>query len=73
MTWCLHVLGNTSFDLILPNLMSWVAERLGNQASYLKVAGLIPGSEKLCCVLGQGASPYLPRGNVPVLTLSRSG
>ena len=38
------------------------------------VAGSIPGRAKWNCVLGEGASPYLPRGgNVPVLTVSRSG
>ena len=42
-------------------------------ASNLKVAGLISGGAKLCCVFGHGTSPYLPRGNVPVLTVSRSG
>ena len=47
-----------------------MAERLGNRASNLKVAGSIPGRAKLCCVLGQGTSPYLPQGNVPVLTVS---
>ena len=45
---------------------SQVAERWGNQAVNLKVASLIPGRVKLCCVLGQGTSPYLPRGNGPV-------
>ena len=30
-----------------------------------KVASSIPGREKLCCVLGQGNSPYLPRGECP--------
>ena len=48
---------------------SQVAERLGNQ----KVAGSIPGCEKMTLVLDQGTSPCLPRGNVPVLTLSPSG
>ena len=50
-----------------------MAERLGKSASNKKVAGSIPGSAKLRCVLGQGTSPYLPRVNVPVLTVSRSG
>ena len=50
-----------------------MAERLGNQAINQKVADSIPGREKLCCVLGQGTLPYLPRGgDVPVLTVSRS-
>ena len=31
------------------------------------------GHAKWRSVLGQGISPYLPRGNVPVLTVSRSG
>ena len=38
----------------------------GNRATNQKVAGSIPGREKLCCVLGRGTSPYLPRGNVPI-------
>ena len=50
-----------------------MAERLGNRAIYQKVAGSIPGRAKLRCVFGQGNSPYLPRGIVPVLTVSRSG
>ena len=50
-----------------------MAERLGNRDTNQKVAGLIPGSAKLSCVPGQGTLPYLPRGNVPVLTVSRSG
>ena len=53
--------------------MSRVAERLGNRASNQRVVGPIPGRAKLRCVLGQGTSPYLPRGNVPVLSVSRSG
>ena len=44
---------------------SQVAERLGNRAGNLKVAGLIPGRSKWRCVLGQGTSPYLPRGECP--------
>ena len=52
---------------------SQLAERLGNWASNLKVASSIPGSAKLSYVLGQGTSPYLPRENVPVLTVNRSG
>ena len=49
--------------------------REGNRASNLKVASSTPGRvpKKLRCVLGQGTSPYLPRGNIPVLTVSRSG
>ena len=48
-----------------------MAERLGNWAINQKVAGLIPAVPK-GRVLGQGTSPYLPRGNVSVLTVSRS-
>ena len=44
-----------------------VAELLGNRACNQKVASLIPSRAKLRCVLGQGTSPYLHRGNVPVL------
>ena len=46
--------------------MSWgqMAEQLGDRAINQKVAGSIPGCEKLRCVLGQGTSPYLPCGNV---------
>ena len=50
-----------------------MAERLGNRASNQKVAGSILSCAKLRCVLEQGTSPYLPRGIVPVLTVSRSG
>ena len=46
-----------------------MAERLGNQATNQKVAGSIPGCEKNDIVPGQGTSLYLPRGNVPVLSL----
>ena len=49
-----------------------MAEWLGNRATNQKVAGLIPGCEILC-VLGQGTLFYLPRRNVPVLIVSRSG
>ena len=52
---------------------SQMAERLGNRAINQKLAGSIPGRDKLCCVLGRGTSPYLPRGNVPVVTVSHSG
>ena len=47
-----------------------MAERLGSWAINQKVVGSIPGRAKLHCVLGQGISPYLPRGNVSVLTVS---
>ena len=50
-----------------------MAEWLGNRANYQKVAGSNPGSEKLSYVLGQGASPYLSRGNVPVPTVGFFG
>ena len=46
---------------------SQMAERLGNRDINQQVAGLVSGCAKLCCVLGQG------RGNVPVLTVCRSG
>ena len=42
-----------------------MAEWLGNRAINQKVAGLSPGQAKLCCVLGQGTSPYLLRGECP--------
>ena len=42
-----------------------LAERLGNWAINQEVASSIPGRAKLCCVLGQGTSPYLPRGECP--------
>ena len=48
-----------------------MAEWLGNWAINHKVACSIPGRAK--CVFGQGTSPYLPCGNVPVLTVSHSG
>ena len=41
---------------------SKVAEWLGNRASNLKVASLIPGRVNWRCVLGQGTSSNLPRG-----------
>ena len=42
-----------------------MAERSGNRAINQKIAGSIPGREKLHCVLGQGTSPYLPQGECP--------
>ena len=42
-----------------------MAERLGNQAINHKLVGLSPGCAKLCSVLGQGTSPYLPRWECP--------
>ena len=50
-------------------LGSQVAERLGNRASNLKVASSIPGRAKLCCVLGQGTSPYSPFGGTSLYLL----
>ena len=47
-----------------------MAERLGSRAINQTVDGSIPGRAK--CVLGQSTSPYLPQGNVPVCTVSRS-
>ena len=44
---------------------SQVAERWGNRASNPKVARSIPGRCTWRCVLGQGTSPYLPRGEWP--------
>ena len=46
-----------------------MAERLGDWATNPKVDGSISGCEKLRYVPGQGTSPYLPRGNVPVLKI----
>ena len=42
-----------------------MAERLRSRAFNQKVAGCIPGHAKGCCVLGQGTSPYLLRGECP--------
>ena len=39
-----------------------MAERLGNRAINQMVVGLFHGRAKCRCVLGQGTSPYLPRG-----------
>ena len=50
-----------------------MAERLGSRAINQKVASSIPGHAKLRCVLGQGTSPYLLWGNVPVLYVSCYG
>ena len=46
-----------------------VGERLGNWASNLKVASSIPDRVKLCCVLGQGTTPYLPLGRMSLYLL----
>ena len=44
---------------------SQMAERWGSRAGNQKVAGSISCRAKWCCVLGQGTSPYLPRGECP--------
>ena len=51
---------------------SQVAERLGNRATNQKVAGLIPGPNYVVS-LGKALHPTCLGGNVPVLTVSRSG
>ena len=48
-------------------------ERLWNRASNQKVAGSIPGCAKMTVSLGKALHPTFLRGNVPVLTVSRSG
>ena len=50
-----------------------MAERLGNRASNLKVAGSIPGRENDVVSLGKALHPTCLGGNVPVLTVSRFG
>ena len=50
---------------VLHLLGSQVAERLGNRDSNQKVVGSCPGHAKWRCVLGQGTSPYFPRGECP--------
>ena len=45
--------------------VSQVAEGLELRASNLKVASSIPGRYTWRCVLGQGTSPHLPRGECP--------
>ena len=53
-------------DSVLSNESgSQMAERLGSWAINQKVASSIPGCAILCCVLGQGTSPYWPRGKYP--------
>ena len=42
-----------------------MAEWLGSRAINQKAVGSIPSRAKLRCVLGQGTSPYLPRGECP--------
>ena len=53
-----------------------MAELLGNLAINQRVAGWvagsIPGSEKLRCVLGQGTSPYLRQGRMSLYLLKIS-
>ena len=49
-----------------------MAERLGNRAINQKVAGLIL-AVKNDVSLGKALHPTSVRGNVPVLTVSRSG
>ena len=67
--WLEHLVIRSQVQTLHPLICvgSQVAERLGNGT------GSIPGHAKLCCVLGQGTSPNLPRGNVPVLPVSLSG
>ena len=50
-----------------------MGERLRNRAINQTVAGSILAVRNDVVSLGQGTSPYLPRGNVPVLAVSRSG
>ena len=51
-----------------------MAERLGSRTSNLKVAGSIPRQAKNDNVsLGNALHPTCLGGNVPVLTVSRSG
>ena len=42
-----------------------MAEQLGSRAINQKVAGSISDRGEGRCVLGQGTSPYLPRGECP--------
>ena len=50
-----------------------MAERLGNRAINKKVAGSIPGRAYDVVSLGKALHPACLGGNVPVLTVSRSG
>ena len=50
-----------------------MAERLGNRASNAKVAGSIPICKNDVVSLGKALDPTCLWGNVPVLTVSRSG
>ena len=58
-------MANTLLGAESPQRGSQMAEWLGNRAINQKVASSIPGLAKCCCVLGQGTSPYLPRGECP--------
>ena len=49
-----------------------MSERLGNRAIYQKVAGSIPAVQNYVS-LGKALHPTCLGGNVPVLTVSRSG
>ena len=50
-----------------------MAERLGNRAINQKVSGSIPGRAHDIVSLGKALHPTCFGGNVPVLTVSRSG
>ena len=50
-----------------------MAEWLRNQASNQKVAGSIPAVQNDVVSLGKALDPTGLEGNVPVLTVSRSG
>ena len=50
-----------------------MAERLENRTINQNVAGLIPGSANYVVSLGKALHPTCHGGNVPVLTISRSG
>ena len=50
-----------------------MAERLGNRANNLKVAGSIPGRANDVVSLGKALHPTCFGGIDPVLTVSRSG
>ena len=50
-----------------------MADRLRNRAINQKVAGSIPSEAIDVMSLGKALHPTCLRGNVPVLTVSRSG
>ena len=50
-----------------------MAKRLGNQAINQKVAGSIHAVQIYVMSLNKACHPTYLRGNVPVLTVSRSG